>query len=1137
MINKIIKTVMSRKSKQPVAVIAHGSLAKGDAIGNIIIKEKEMLECLGFRVIIYTSMYMPGTEEYFVEKKEVLKAIRSREVLLLLHHSFYWSEAKELLDKVRGIKVIRYHNITPVRFFQEYNQDYCLASERGIEQLVKFAKRKDIAFWLADSKYNREAIMEINRKAVVWVIPPFTRLNEMKRIRENHELSKKLSTTRVNKILFVSRICPNKGHEHLIETIRRYVEMYDDKVSLYIVGGEDPGLTKYTEHIRSLVSKYHLENNVFFTGKVSESDLVSYYKNCNSLLILSEHEGFAVPIIEAQALGLPVVAYSCTAVTDTLGDNQVSSEKMDYQFFASALNLIYKDNEVRSFLVDNGCRNVASYRTRVVERKFLSLFSKICQNFGLSKDPYRKEKMVMEGPFETSYSLALVNKNFALACINSGKYDVKIRTSEGPGDYVPRDEDLQKLPRELVAAYHKPEIMPDILIRDMYPPRVKDVYGDLNLLYFAWEETGIPEEWVRDFNNHLDGIMAMTRFVKDALRFNGVKVPIELVGGGGGGIEGRKIGGEKVLEINEDSLNGKFVFLHISSAFARKGVDILIKAFEQEFKGDSKVVLLIKTFPNPHNNVEELLSDYPYKNIVLVNRDLNDQQMEYLYKLADSVVYPSRGEGYGLPMLEAMNRDIPVIVTNFSGHTDFCNKDTSFLVDYELEKSGSHLGVNGSLWAKPNLDSLKRQMRRVYENKDSEAEITIKRARKEASMVTWERAVERTGRFLNFLIKTTPRPVKLGMVSTWNTKCGIATYSRYVIENLFNKSLDVTIFANKDKAEELEDEDNVVRCWNNALDKDLSLLVREVLQRRIEVVHFQFNFGFFKLSALAEAVRQFKENGVKTIITFHSVKDAIFLSEKISLDSIKEELGLFDGIIVHSNLDKEYLEKRYGLENIVHINHGLLYFPNFDLVEEREKYKQDDFQSPVVASFGYLLPHKGVLESIKAIKILKKKYRNILYLGLHSIFPNPVSSEYLKECRNYIKDNKLEKNVNLVADYLSEREIVARLRQCDLTIFPYSKTRESASGAIRFALSAERAILTTRQDIFSDIRNISVQIKNNSPELLADNIEKLLKGGRLSVFEGKTRDFVLKNNWEETGRQYQNLVFNIIEPTEEHETI
>ncbi len=114
-----------------------------------------------------------------------------------------------------------------------------------------------------------------------------------------------------------------------------------------------------------------------------------------------------------------------------------------------------------------------------------------------------------------------------------------------------------------------------------------------------------------------------------------------------------------------EALKG-FTFLHISSAFPRKGVDVLLEAYFDAFDSRSDVSLILKTFPNPHNEVEGILerlrAGHPNPpDVRWIDRDLEDREIEALYGLADCYVHPARGEGFGLPVAEAMAAGVPVI--------------------------------------------------------------------------------------------------------------------------------------------------------------------------------------------------------------------------------------------------------------------------------------------------------------------------------------------------------------------------------------------------------------------------------------------------------------------------------------------
>ncbi|NDA46445.1 MAG: glycosyltransferase [Alphaproteobacteria bacterium] len=320
----------------------------------------------------------------------------------------------------------------------------------------------------------------------------------------------------------------------------------------------------------------------------------------------------------------------------------------------------------------------------------------------------------IEGPFETSYSLAIINRHLAFALDEAQPGSVGLWATEGPGDYNP-DPDLIAQDPRLPSLWYRGMQAPssEIVIRNLYPPRVHDMQGKLNLLHFYWEETSLPATYVADFNRSLNGILAPTHFVKKILRDNGVFIPIAVIGVG---VDHMKT---QELAFYRGNLGKGFRFLHVSSAFERKGLDLLIDAFARSFTRDDDVILIIKTFANPHNRVHELiaLARASYDScppIHVIEEELSAGQILDLYARCDCFVSATRGEGFGLPMAEAMLQDLPVIVSAATGHADFCTPQTAFIIEHEPQLSRSHMGLSDSLWAEPDLDDLIAHLRKVY---------------------------------------------------------------------------------------------------------------------------------------------------------------------------------------------------------------------------------------------------------------------------------------------------------------------------------------------------------------------------------------------------------------------------------------
>ena len=329
----------------------------------------------------------------------------------------------------------------------------------------------------------------------------------------------------------------------------------------------------------------------------------------------------------------------------------------------------------------------------------------------INTDPLRYR---IEGPFETSYSLAIINRHLAFALEEAEPGSAGLWATEGPGDYEP-DPDLIALDPRLQSLWQRGvhASSSQIVIRNLYPPRVHDMQGKLNLLHFYWEETSLPAAYVADFNRFLHGILAPTHFVKKVLRDNGVFIPIAVMGVGVDHMMTQE------LAFYRGALGKGFRFLHVSSAFERKGLDVLIEAFARAFILDHDVILIIKTFPNPHNRVHELIAQAraSYEScppIQVIEEELSAGQILDLYARCDCFVSATRGEGFGLPMAEAMVQDLPVIVSAATGHADFCNNETAFIIDHAPQLSRSHMELSDSLWAEPDLDDLIANLRKVY---------------------------------------------------------------------------------------------------------------------------------------------------------------------------------------------------------------------------------------------------------------------------------------------------------------------------------------------------------------------------------------------------------------------------------------
>ncbi|MFN2609546.1 MAG: glycosyltransferase [Actinomycetota bacterium] len=267
------------------------------------------------------------------------------------------------------------------------------------------------------------------------------------------------------------------------------------------------------------------------------------------------------------------------------------------------------------------------------------------------------------------------------------------------------------------------------------------IAGKRRIGWTMLEVTGLPKRWV-DGCNEMDEVWVPASFNIETFKNSGVKVPIHVMPLGVDpnyfhpGIKGFRP-------------SDKFVFLSVFEWGERKAPELLIKAFAEEFKHSDDAMLLLSVFNrDPLVNIPAEIGklDIPDSApiTVLINPEFADYQMGALYRSADAFVLPSRGEGWGQPVLEAMACGLPVITTNWSGPTDFVTDETGYMIDYKMVPAEARCPYyEGFDWAEPDTDHLKHLMRSLYENPAHAKAKGAIAADHVAANLTWEHAAKR----------------------------------------------------------------------------------------------------------------------------------------------------------------------------------------------------------------------------------------------------------------------------------------------------------------------------------------------------------------------------------------------------------
>ncbi len=141
-------------------------------------------------------------------------------------------------------------------------------------------------------------------------------------------------------------------------------------MKLYLVGKvTDRG---YGQALVDRVNHLGLSQFVTIRENISFSDLVTFYQKSSLFLLPSEHEGFGVPIIEAQFSRLPIIAYGATAIPETCGDGALLLDSLDPKRWAAAIHHLSTHGDLADHLRGKGFENYHKFSYPQIRDSFLA---------------------------------------------------------------------------------------------------------------------------------------------------------------------------------------------------------------------------------------------------------------------------------------------------------------------------------------------------------------------------------------------------------------------------------------------------------------------------------------------------------------------------------------------------------------------------------------------------------------------------------------------------------------------------------------------------------------------------------------------------------------------------------------------
>ncbi|MBO8126748.1 MAG: glycosyltransferase [Firmicutes bacterium] len=356
--------------------------------------------------------------------------------------------------------------------------------------------------------------------------------------------------------------------------------------------------------------------------------------------------------------------------------------------------------------------------------------------------------LTLEGEFFTYHSFAHFNREIALALLARG-VPVSLRQRGAQMENIvanPRYQQLLHLP-----AYPRAY---GLVARHVYPPDFGRPQGQRLAVVLPWEYGFLPVDWIKPLQSSVDEVWVYSNFVRDIFLRSGI--PYNRLHVVPCGVDPDLFNPEAPPTRLETRRGFRFLYVGGTRAGGRKGFDLLLRAYLEEFSPREDVCLVVKDFFYGRSGYLDAVGRDPTKpEVVYLYNEIPAEKMPGIYRACHCLVHPYRTEGFCLPVAEALACGIPTITSFWGPVPEYANADMLYFLRGRIREIdpgmiGGIQTVGRPFWFEPSLQQLRELMRHVYNHYGEAKEKARLGSIHIRTYWSWQNASEKVAERLNF---------------------------------------------------------------------------------------------------------------------------------------------------------------------------------------------------------------------------------------------------------------------------------------------------------------------------------------------------------------------------------------------------